>query len=176
MTIRKCNRSANIKKQQNHSAAKKDHQSLQKYCKLLIIKIKFIALMFQKLYLAYERLLYPAMTHHIFSIRNKAPAGCAAHKELVIQRAWEISQQAGNAQICRSRNERFSHMARHMHCLRLLSQQGLWAQMHCLPVLYQIWYKSRKQCICIYKCEKPSILLSWNEWFFCLLRRCPKPQ
>ena len=82
MTLRKCNRSANIKKQQNHSAAKKDHQSLQKYCKLLIIKIKFIALMFQKLYLAYERLLYPAMTHHIFSIRNKAPSGAQLTRNL----------------------------------------------------------------------------------------------
>ena len=150
MTIRKCNRSANIKKQQNHSAAKKDHQSLQKYCKLLIIKIKFIALMFQKLYLAYERLLYPAMTHHIFSIRNKAPAGCAAHKELVIQRAWDASQQAENAQIRWGGNARFSHMARHKHCLLLL---------------YQIWYKIGKQCICIYKCEKPSILLPRNRWF-----------
>lgn len=34
-------------------------------------------------------------------------------------------QQAENAQIRRGGNERFSHMARHMHCLLLL---------------YQIWY------------------------------------
>ena len=39
----------------------------------------------------------------------------------MIQRVWDASQQAENAQIRRGGNERFSHMARHMHCLRLVS-------------------------------------------------------
>ena len=94
----------------------------------------------------------------------------------MIQRAWEISQQAENAQIRRSGNARFSHMARHKHCLRLLSQQGLWPHMHCLPLVSGILDTTRKQCICIYKCEKPSIPPSRNEWFFCLFRHCPKPR
>ena len=36
--------------------------------------------------------------------------------------------------------------------------------------------KSRKQCLWRAICEKPSIPLSRNEWFFCLLRLCPKPR
>ena len=108
--------------------------------------------------------------------KTQAPSGAQLTRNLWFKGLGRFPNKLENAQICRSRNERFSHMARHKHCLRLLSQQGLWTQMHCLPRLYQIWHKTGKQCICIYKCEKPSIPLPQNEWFFCLLRRSPKPR
>lgn len=73
-------------------------------------------------------------------------------------------QQTENAQIRRSGNAHFSHMARHKHCLRLVSRQGLWPHMHCLPLLYQIWYKSSKQCICNTNAQNPPVSLSRNGW------------
>ena len=75
-------------------------------------------------------------------------------------------------------------MARHKHCLRLLSRQGLWPHMHCLRLTKTVLLRAvfivftiiASNASVYTNAKKPSILLSWNEWFFCLLRRCPKPQ
>ena len=39
-----------------------------------------------------------------------------------MQRVWDASQQAENAQIHRGGSERFSHMARHKHCLPVVER------------------------------------------------------
>ena len=92
---------------------------------------------------------------------NKQETLRSAGAEMSVFRIWRAISIA--CDFCRSKV-----LWPHMHCLRLVRSVKTGC-FHCL-------YNSSKQCICIYKCEKPSIPLSRNEWFFCLLRCCPKPR
>lgn len=49
-------------------------------------------------------------------------------------------------------------------------------QMHCLPVLYQIGYKSSKQCLWRAICENPHFCESGNEGFLLVEALSQSPQ
>lgn len=53
-------------------------------------------------------------------LRSRCPKGSVTQNKFLFTGFGAVPQQAENAQIRRSGNERFSHMARHTHCLRLL--------------------------------------------------------
>ena len=76
------------------------------------MKIKFIALLLIKYcYLAHEGSGFSQW--YAIAFRSElSTVRYAAHRELVIQRGWVTSRQAENAHIWRSRNKRFSHVAR----------------------------------------------------------------
>ena len=81
-------------------------------------------------------------------LRSRCPEGRVTQNNSCSPGFGAEPQQAENAQLRRGGSARFSHMARHRHCLRLLSQQGLWPHMHCLPILYQIWLNWLSRLLC----------------------------